>query len=35
LACLRELIDHVRHTPRVWIATLGDIAAYWRTRPFA
>jgi len=31
LACLRELIDHVRHTPRVWIATLRDIAAHWRT----
>ena len=30
LACLRELIDHVRHTPRVWIAPLGDIAAHWR-----
>jgi hypothetical protein len=30
LACLRELIDHVRHTPRVWIATLGEIATHWR-----
>jgi Predicted xylanase/chitin deacetylase len=33
LACLRELIDHVRHTPRVWIATLGDIAQHWRSLP--
>jgi hypothetical protein len=31
LACLRELIEHVRHTPRVWVATLGEIAAHWRT----
>jgi peptidoglycan/xylan/chitin deacetylase (PgdA/CDA1 family) len=31
LACLRELIDHVRHTPRVWIASLAEIAAHWRT----
>ena len=31
LACLRELIDHVRHAPRVWIATLGEIAQHWRT----
>jgi peptidoglycan/xylan/chitin deacetylase (PgdA/CDA1 family) len=30
LACLRELIDHVRHTPRVWIAPLGAIALHWR-----
>jgi peptidoglycan/xylan/chitin deacetylase (PgdA/CDA1 family) len=30
LACLRELIDHVRHTPRVWVAPLADIAAHWR-----
>ncbi len=30
LACLRELIDHVRHTPRVWIATLGEISAHYR-----
>jgi peptidoglycan-N-acetylglucosamine deacetylase len=30
LACLRELIDYVRHTPRVWIATLGEISAHWR-----
>jgi peptidoglycan-N-acetylglucosamine deacetylase len=31
LACLRELIDHVRHTPRVWIANLGAIATHWRS----
>ena len=30
LACLRELMDHVRHTPRVWIASLGEIAAHYR-----
>jgi peptidoglycan/xylan/chitin deacetylase (PgdA/CDA1 family) len=30
LACLGELVDHVRHTPRVWVATLGEIAAHWR-----
>ena len=30
LACLRELIDHVRHTPRVWIASLAQIGAHWR-----
>lgn len=32
LACLRELIDHVRHTPRVWVAMLAEIAAHWRQR---
>src|SRR5262245_2057728 len=32
LACLGELIDHVRHTPRVWVAPLRDIAAHWRAR---
>ncbi len=31
LACLRELIDHVRHTPRVWVASLAEISAHWRT----
>jgi len=31
LACLRELMDHVRHTPRVWIASLGEIAAHYRS----
>ena len=30
LACLRELLDYVRHTPRIWIAPLRDIAAHWR-----
>ena len=30
LACLRELIDHVRHTPRVWVASLAEISAHWR-----
>jgi peptidoglycan-N-acetylglucosamine deacetylase len=30
LACLRELIDHVRHTPRVWIASLAEISAHYR-----
>jgi peptidoglycan-N-acetylglucosamine deacetylase len=30
LACLRELIDYVRHTPRIWIAPLHEIAAHWR-----
>jgi peptidoglycan-N-acetylglucosamine deacetylase len=30
LACLRELIDHIRHTPRVWVAPLVDISAHWR-----
>ncbi|MBI2525095.1 MAG: polysaccharide deacetylase [Candidatus Rokubacteria bacterium] len=32
LACLRELVDHVRHTPRTWVATLGEISAHWRQR---
>ena len=31
LACLRELIDHVRHTPRVWVAPLAEISAHWRS----
>ena len=31
LACLRELMDHVRHTPRVWIASLGEISSHYRT----
>src|ERR1700730_6957531 len=30
LACLREVLDHVKHTPRVWTAPLADIAAHWR-----
>lgn len=32
LACLRELIDYARHTPRVWIATLAEIAAHARAQ---
>lgn len=31
LACLRELMDHVRHTPRIWVTTLAEISAHWRT----
>ncbi len=31
LACLRELIDYARHTPRLWIASLAEIAAHWRS----
>ena len=30
LACLRELMDHVRHTPRVWVAPLAAVAAHAR-----
>jgi peptidoglycan/xylan/chitin deacetylase (PgdA/CDA1 family) len=30
LACLHELVEHVRHTPRVWIAPLAEISAQWR-----
>ncbi len=30
LACLRELLEHVRHTPRVWVASLAEISAHWR-----
>jgi peptidoglycan/xylan/chitin deacetylase (PgdA/CDA1 family) len=30
LACLRELMEHARHTPRVWIASLGEISAHHR-----
>jgi peptidoglycan/xylan/chitin deacetylase (PgdA/CDA1 family) len=29
-ACLRELVEHVRHTPRIWVASLGEISAHWR-----
>ena len=29
-ACLRELVDHARHTPRVWLARLDEIAAHVR-----
>jgi peptidoglycan/xylan/chitin deacetylase (PgdA/CDA1 family) len=31
LTCLRELVEHVRHTPRVWVAPLHEIAGHWRT----
>ncbi|HXJ81873.1 MAG TPA: polysaccharide deacetylase [Candidatus Methylomirabilis sp.] len=31
LACLRELVEHVRHTPKVWIAPLAEISAHWRS----
>jgi peptidoglycan/xylan/chitin deacetylase (PgdA/CDA1 family) len=31
LACLRELIEYVRHTPRLWVATLAEISAHWRS----
>jgi len=30
LACLRELIEYVRHSPRVWIASLAEVCAHWR-----
>jgi peptidoglycan/xylan/chitin deacetylase (PgdA/CDA1 family) len=30
LACLRELVDHVKRTPRVWVARLDEVAALWR-----
>ena len=30
LACLAELVEHARHTPRLWIAPLREIAAHWR-----
>jgi len=29
-ACLRELVEHAKRTPRVWIARLDEIAAHWR-----
>lgn len=29
-ACLRELVEHARRAPRVWIARLDAIAAHWR-----
>lgn len=31
LACLRELMEHARHTTRLWIASLGEIGAHSRT----
>ncbi|MBI3636500.1 MAG: polysaccharide deacetylase [Candidatus Rokubacteria bacterium] len=30
LACLRELVEYVRRTPRIWVAPLRDIAAHTR-----
>ncbi len=30
LACLRELVEHARHTPRLWLARLEQIAAHTR-----
>jgi peptidoglycan/xylan/chitin deacetylase (PgdA/CDA1 family) len=30
MACLKELIDQARHTPRLWVAPLRDIAAHCR-----
>ncbi len=30
MACLKELIDQARHTPRLWVAPLRDIAAHFR-----
>jgi peptidoglycan/xylan/chitin deacetylase (PgdA/CDA1 family) len=30
LACLRELVDYVQHSPRVWTASLGEISEHWR-----
>lgn len=32
LACLRELIDYARHMPRMWIATLAEVAAHARAQ---
>jgi peptidoglycan/xylan/chitin deacetylase (PgdA/CDA1 family) len=29
-ACLRELLDYARHTPRLWVAPLHEIAAHCR-----
>ena len=29
-ACLRELIEHARHTPKLWVARLEQIAAHTR-----
>jgi peptidoglycan/xylan/chitin deacetylase (PgdA/CDA1 family) len=30
-ACLRELVEHARHAPRVWITRLDEIAAHARS----
>jgi hypothetical protein len=29
-ACLRELVEHARHTPKLWLARLEQIAAHAR-----
>ena len=29
-ACLRELLDYARHTPRLWVASLQEIATHCR-----
>ena len=29
-ACLRELVEHARHTPKLWLARLDQIAAHAR-----
>jgi peptidoglycan/xylan/chitin deacetylase (PgdA/CDA1 family) len=29
-ACLRELVEHARHTPKLWLARLDEIAAHVR-----
>jgi peptidoglycan/xylan/chitin deacetylase (PgdA/CDA1 family) len=29
-ACLRELVEYVQHTPKVWVASLAEISAHWR-----
>jgi len=30
LACLRELVEYVRHAPRIWVASLAEISSHWR-----
>ncbi len=30
LACLRELVEHAKKAPRVWVARLDSIAGHWR-----
>ena len=30
LACLRELVEYVRRTPRIWVASLAEISTHWR-----
>jgi hypothetical protein len=29
-ACLRELMEYARHTPRMWVASLAEISAHVR-----